>query len=99
MSAHFATRILRPDGGAEDLTEAPWTSADLSPTGSQMPRLVGLAWASKLYREIPGLEAAAPGLLARRLGGRLGDDRQRLLRRGHVLGGDQRRRRPRVARC
>jgi 2-oxoisovalerate dehydrogenase E1 component len=61
MSAHFATRILRPDGSAEDLTKAPWTSADLSPTGSQMPRLVGLAWASKLYREIPGLEAARPG--------------------------------------
>ncbi len=61
MSAHFASRIRRPDGGVEDLTAAPWTSADLSPTGSQMPRLVGLAWASKLYREVAGLEAARPG--------------------------------------
>src|SRR5687767_12551418 len=61
MSAHFATRIVRPDGSREDLTRAPWTSADLSPTGSQMPRLVGLALASKLYREVPGLETARPG--------------------------------------
>jgi pyruvate/2-oxoglutarate/acetoin dehydrogenase E1 component/TPP-dependent pyruvate/acetoin dehydrogenase alpha subunit len=61
MSAHFASRILDESGAFRDLTRAPWTSSDISPTGSQMPRLVGLAQASKLYREIPGLQEAAPG--------------------------------------
>ena len=37
-------------------TDAYNVAADLSPTGSQMPRLVGLAWASRLYREL-GMEA------------------------------------------
>src|SRR4029453_6551218 len=49
MSAHFASRLLDEDGAFRDLTTAPWTTSDVSPTGSQMPRLVGLAQASKLY--------------------------------------------------
>jgi pyruvate/2-oxoglutarate/acetoin dehydrogenase E1 component/TPP-dependent pyruvate/acetoin dehydrogenase alpha subunit len=61
MSAHFGTRMLDAAGHFRDLTAAPHTASDISPTGSQMPRLVGLAQASKLYREIPGLAAAAPG--------------------------------------
>jgi len=61
MSAHFGSRLLDHDGRWKDLTAAPQTSADISPTGSQMPRLVGLAQASKLYREIPGLTEACPG--------------------------------------
>src|SRR5207253_5106685 len=52
MNAHFASRLLNPDGSWKDQTESYNTSADVSPTGSQMPRLVGLAWASQLYREM-----------------------------------------------
>jgi pyruvate/2-oxoglutarate/acetoin dehydrogenase E1 component/TPP-dependent pyruvate/acetoin dehydrogenase alpha subunit len=61
MSAHFASRLLDANGRFKDLTTAAQTSSDVSPTGSQMPRLVGLAQASKLYREIPGLIEACPG--------------------------------------
>jgi pyruvate/2-oxoglutarate/acetoin dehydrogenase E1 component/TPP-dependent pyruvate/acetoin dehydrogenase alpha subunit len=55
MNNHFATRSLHPDGNWKDLTEIYNSAADVSPTGSQMPRLVGLAWASKLYRQLPQL--------------------------------------------
>ncbi|RMD92995.1 MAG: transketolase, partial [Calditrichaeota bacterium] len=57
MNAHFATRSLNPDGSWKTLTEMYNSSADVSPTGSQMPRLVGLAYASRLYREIKELHA------------------------------------------
>ncbi|HEX2121880.1 MAG TPA: thiamine pyrophosphate-dependent dehydrogenase E1 component subunit alpha, partial [Thermoanaerobaculia bacterium] len=57
MNAHFASRLLNPDGTWRSQTDAYNVSADLSPTGSQMPRLVGLAWASRLYREL-GIDAA-----------------------------------------
>ena len=50
MNAHFATRLLNPDGTWKSQVDSYNSSADVSPTGSQMPRLVGLAWASKLYR-------------------------------------------------
>ncbi len=59
MNAHFATCLVRADGSWVDQTAAVNSSADLSPTGSQMPRLVGLAYASRLYRELPELAAAA----------------------------------------
>jgi pyruvate/2-oxoglutarate/acetoin dehydrogenase E1 component/TPP-dependent pyruvate/acetoin dehydrogenase alpha subunit len=55
MTAHFSTCMLRPDGTFRDLAGLLNSSADLSPTGSQMPRLVGLAYASRLYRELPEL--------------------------------------------
>jgi pyruvate/2-oxoglutarate/acetoin dehydrogenase E1 component/TPP-dependent pyruvate/acetoin dehydrogenase alpha subunit len=55
MNCHFATRSLKPDGSWKDLTEMYNCSADVSPTGSQMPRLVGLAYASKVYRELKEL--------------------------------------------
>lgn len=55
MNAHFATRSLNPDGTWKDLTTMPNSSADVSPTGSQMPRLVGLAYASRLFRELRSL--------------------------------------------
>ena len=55
MDAHFATRSLNPDGTWKDLTAQPNTSGDVSPTGSHMPRAVGLGYASKLYRQIPAL--------------------------------------------
>ncbi|HSB66150.1 MAG TPA: thiamine pyrophosphate-dependent enzyme [Anaerolineales bacterium] len=55
MDAHFASRLLHPDGSWKDLTAQPNTSGDVSPTGSHMPRAVGLGYASKLYRQIPAL--------------------------------------------
>ncbi len=55
MTAHFATRLLNEDGGWKSQLESYNVAADLSPTGSQMPKLVGLAYASRLYREIEGL--------------------------------------------
>ncbi|MFQ5616730.1 MAG: thiamine pyrophosphate-dependent dehydrogenase E1 component subunit alpha, partial [Anaerolineales bacterium] len=59
MGAHFATRSLNPDGSWKNLTEMYNSSADISPTGSQMPRLVGLAYASRLYRELEALKPFA----------------------------------------
>jgi pyruvate/2-oxoglutarate/acetoin dehydrogenase E1 component/TPP-dependent pyruvate/acetoin dehydrogenase alpha subunit len=61
MNAHFATRLLEEDGRFKNLTEIKATSADISPTGAQMARLAGLAYASKLYRDEPGLKDVAPG--------------------------------------
>ena len=56
MNAHFATRSLDENGRWRDLTQQINTSADVSPTGSQMPRLVGLGYASCLYRELDELK-------------------------------------------
>jgi 2-oxoisovalerate dehydrogenase E1 component len=56
MNAHFASRFLDANGEWKNQLESYNVSADMSPTGAQMPRLVGLAWASRLYREL-GLEA------------------------------------------
>lgn len=56
MNAHFATRSLDENGRWRDLTQQVNTSADVSPTGSQMPRLVGLGYASRLYRELDELK-------------------------------------------
>lgn len=55
MNAHFVTKSLNEDGSWRNLTEQYNTSADISPTAGQMPRLVGLAYASKLYREVDEL--------------------------------------------
>src|SRR5690242_13167813 len=59
MNAHFGTRMLDDAGHWKNLTESFQSSADISPTGGQMPRLLGLAWASKLYRELPELHDLA----------------------------------------
>ncbi len=56
MNCHFATRSLNDDGSWKDLTEIKNCSADIAPTGGQMPRLVGLAYASKLFRENKSLD-------------------------------------------
>lgn len=53
MTGHYATRLLNPDGSWKDQLETYNSAADLSPTGAQMPRMVGLALASKLYRQVP----------------------------------------------
>ena len=57
MNGHYATRLLNPDGSWKNLTEAYNSAADVSPTASQMPRLVGLAYASRLYRELDELKS------------------------------------------
>lgn len=51
MNGHFATRSLNADGSWKKLKEMKNSSSDISPTASQMPRLLGLAQASKVYRE------------------------------------------------
>jgi len=51
MNSHFATRFIDTNGNYKNLTKEYNSSADLSPTASQMPRLLGLAQASKIYRE------------------------------------------------
>lgn len=56
MNAHFATRTLNPDGSWKNLAGELNSAADVSPTASQMPRLVGLAYASKLYRSLEELK-------------------------------------------
>jgi 2-oxoisovalerate dehydrogenase E1 component len=56
MNGHFATRSLDANGEWKNLTEIKNSSADISPTAGQMPRLLGLAYASKLYRNNPGLK-------------------------------------------
>ena len=57
MPSHFATHSLDERGNWLDLTRRYNTAGDISPTGSQMPRLVGLAYASCLYRELPDLKS------------------------------------------
>ena len=57
MGGHYATRSLNPDGTWKDLTKIKNSSSDVSPTGSQMPRLLGLALASKFYRSNPNLQS------------------------------------------
>ncbi len=51
MNCHFATRSINEDGTWKDLTQTKNSSADISTTGGQMARLVGLAYASKLYKQ------------------------------------------------
>ena len=50
MGGHFVTHSLHEDGSWKNLTKQHNSSADISPTASQMPRLLGLAQASKVYR-------------------------------------------------
>ncbi len=56
MNGHFATRSLNADGSWKNLLDIKNSSSDISPTGAQMPRLLGLAYASKLYRQNPDLK-------------------------------------------
>lgn len=58
MNGHYATRSLNEDGSWKNLMEQKNISSDISPTAGQMPRLLGLAQASKIYKEIsfPGSE-------------------------------------------
>lgn len=52
MGGHFTTHSLNEDGSWKNLTKQNNSSADISPTAAQMPRLLGLAQASKIYRNV-----------------------------------------------
>ncbi len=56
MNNHFATRSLDEKGEWKNLLKQKNSSADISPTAGQMPRLLGLALASKMFRDNPGLD-------------------------------------------
>ena len=58
MGGHFLTHSLNTDGSWKDLTKQKNSSADISCTAGQMPRLLGLAQASKVYRNQKGLDSA-----------------------------------------
>ena len=58
MGGHFLTHSLNADGSWKDLTKQKNSSADISCTAGQMPRLLGLAQASKVYRNQKGLDSA-----------------------------------------
>ncbi|SNB14757.1 alpha-ketoacid dehydrogenase subunit alpha/beta [Flavobacterium psychrophilum] len=55
MGGHFATHSLDENGNWKNLTQQKNSSADISPTAGQMPRLLGLAQASKIYRNVSGI--------------------------------------------
>ena len=59
MNGHFATRSLDEHGEWKDLTAQYNSSPDISPTAGQMPRLLGLAQASKHFRQDKALHAYA----------------------------------------
>lgn len=54
MGGHFATHSLDTDGSWKNLTKQKNSSPDISPTAGQMPRLLGLAQASKIFRNVKG---------------------------------------------
>ncbi len=56
MGGHFLTHSLDEDGEFKNLTEQYNSSSDISPTASQMPRMLGIAQASKLFRQLPEIK-------------------------------------------
>jgi pyruvate/2-oxoglutarate/acetoin dehydrogenase E1 component/TPP-dependent pyruvate/acetoin dehydrogenase alpha subunit len=56
MGGHFATHSLDEKGNWNNLTQQKNSSSDISPTAGQMPRLLGLAQASKIYRNVSGID-------------------------------------------
>ena len=56
MGGHFTTHSLDENGNWNDLTQIKNSSSDISPTAGQMPRLLGLAQASKIYRNVDGID-------------------------------------------
>jgi pyruvate/2-oxoglutarate/acetoin dehydrogenase E1 component/TPP-dependent pyruvate/acetoin dehydrogenase alpha subunit len=61
MSNHYASRTIDAQGHWRDLLETGHTASDISPVGAHVPRAVGLAWASKLYRITKGLREVSRG--------------------------------------
>ncbi len=60
MGGHFTTHTLNTDGSWKNQLERKNVSADISPTAGQMPRLLGLAQASKIYRNVDVLKETNP---------------------------------------
>ena len=58
MGGHFATHSLDENGNWKNLTQQKNSSSDISPTAGQMPRLLGLAQASKIYRNVSGIDSS-----------------------------------------
>ena len=58
MGGHFVTHSLDENFNWKDLTKQKNSSSDISPTAAQMPRLLGLAQASKVYKNIKGFDAS-----------------------------------------
>ncbi|MFA5298978.1 MAG: thiamine pyrophosphate-dependent enzyme, partial [Lutibacter sp.] len=56
MGGHFATHSLDENGHFKNLTEQYNSTGDISPTAGQMPRMLGIAQASKMFRNIPELK-------------------------------------------
>ena len=56
MNGHYATRFIDENGDWLNQTKMKNSSADISPTSGQMPRLLGLAYASNFYRNSPELK-------------------------------------------
>ncbi len=57
MGGHFVTHSLNDNGSWKDLTKQYNSSSDISPTAGQMPRLLGLAQASKVFRHVEGINS------------------------------------------
>jgi pyruvate/2-oxoglutarate/acetoin dehydrogenase E1 component/TPP-dependent pyruvate/acetoin dehydrogenase alpha subunit len=57
MNSHFASRMVDENGNVLDIVNRKNIAAGLAPTAGQMPRAVGLGLASKLFRQIPELQA------------------------------------------
>jgi len=57
MNGHYATRMLDGEGRLKNLADIKNSSGDISPTAGQMPRLLGLAYASKLFRNNSQLQS------------------------------------------
>ena len=55
MNAHFATKLVDEDGNWLDLANLKNVSSDIAPTSGQMPRALGLAFASKIFRNVEDL--------------------------------------------
>ncbi len=56
MNAHFATKMVDEKGNWLPLANSKNISSDIAPTGGQMPRALGLAFASKFFRNVPALK-------------------------------------------
>ncbi len=56
MNAHFTSKNVLPDGTWLPLAQQYNTATDMAPTAAQVPRALGLALASKLFRELPTLQ-------------------------------------------
>ena len=56
MNAHFSTKMVEENGDWLELVKRKNVSADIAPTAGQMPRALGLAFASKVFRNVAALE-------------------------------------------